>query len=309
MQPVRAHLGTATELYLSPDGMLNLVPFAALVDERDRYLVETFTFNYLSSGRDLARTPSVVDTPLGAPVVIADPAFDGGGAALPSTPEPDASVSSRAAVGRRFEPLPGTAAEAQAIRRSFSDTVVYTGARATETLMKAVSVPRILHIATHGFFLADQDLSAADDPAANVEDPMLRSGLVFASVNSRQSGLDDGILTALEAASLDLSGTKLVVLSACETGVGDVRTGEGVFGLRRAFTAAGAETLVMSLWQVDDEATAQLMAEFYRRLARGEGRGDALRQAALTLLNDPARRHPFYWAAFIASGETSRLTP
>jgi CHAT domain-containing protein len=311
MQPTRAQLGTTTHLYVSPDGALNLVPFGALVDEQDRYLIETFTFNYLSSGRDLTREARRGTAQLGPAVVIADPAFDGEvkPGATPASTDSAASTSSRGSLNH-FDSLPGTAVEAQAIKRILSDATVYTGGRATETMLKSVKVPRVLHVATHGFFLDDQDLSAASSsPGASqpAEDPMLRSGLVFAGANSRQSGTDDGVLTALEAAGLDLAGTQLVVLSACETGVGAVRAGEGVFGLRRAFTVAGAETLVMSLWQVDDDATQRLMVEFYGRLAKGEGRGEALRQASLTLLRDPAHRHPFYWSSFISTGESGPM--
>jgi len=111
--------------------------------------------------------------------------------------------------------------------------------------------------------------SAAREARAR-EDPMLRSGLVFAGVNALSSAEDDGLLTALEASNLDLRGTKLVVLSACETGLGEVRNGEGVFGLRRAFVVAGAETLFMSLWQVADEATKDLMTSYYTRPSKGE---------------------------------------
>jgi CHAT domain-containing protein len=209
---------------------------------------------------------------------------------------------------RTFDRLPGTATESRAVGTLLNPATVLTGIDATETALKAVQSPRILHIATHGFFLADQDLSAATSAGATgLEDPMLRSGIVLAGANVGRSGNDDGVLTALEAAGLDLSGTQLVVLSACETGVGEVKTGEGVFGLRRAFIVAGAETLVMSLWQVDDTATQRLMTEFYQRLTRGQDRGEALRQASLALMKDPAYRHPFFWASFIAAGQTGPL--
>ncbi|MEO7890220.1 MAG: CHAT domain-containing tetratricopeptide repeat protein [Vicinamibacterales bacterium] len=306
MDPIRARIGTSTEVYLSPDGLLNLVPFGALVDDLDRFLVETFTFNYVSSGRDLLRDESGPPLRRGPPAVIADPAFDG------RTNYQSVSATSplRSPVDTRYEALPATAAEAQAIKAVLPGAVVFRGDDATETALKGVAAPRILHIATHGFFLADQDLSTtAGGASASLEDPMLRSGLVFAGANAGGSGTDDGVLTALEASVLGLRGTELVVLSACETGVGDVKTGEGVFGLRRAFMAAGTETLVMSLWRVDDDATRQLMVEFYRRLARGDGRAEALRQASLTLLRDPARRHPFYWASFIATGDPGPLHP
>jgi CHAT domain-containing protein len=302
MQPIRTQLGTATQIHMSPDGLLNLVPFGALVDEQDRYLIETLTFNYVSSGRDLLREPTSANARSAPAVLIADPTFDGG------LGDRASSSTLRSMLDNHFDPLPGTAVEAQAIKTLLPDAVVFTRERATETALKSVAAPRILHIATHGFFLADQDLSGADSAtAAGLEDPMLRSGLVFAGANEGRSGADDGVLTALEASALGLAGTELVVLSACETGVGDVKTGEGVFGLRRAFMAAGAETLVMSLWRVDDDATRQLMVEFYRRLVNGEGRAEALRQASLTLLRDPTHRHPFYWASFIMTGEGGRM--
>jgi CHAT domain-containing protein len=154
----------------------------------------------------------------------------------------------------------------------------------------------------------------------------LRSGLILAGVNQRQSGTgEDGVLTAAEAAALDLWGTKLVVLSACETGLGDVKNGDGVYGLRRALVLAGSESQVMSLWQVSDAATRDLMKAYYTRLQGGEGRTEALRQVQLEMLKGGAKvqdgagertllgssggktqavnySHPYYWASFIQSG-------
>lgn len=143
------------------------------------------------------------------------------------------------------------------------------------------------------------------------ENPLLRSGLVLAGVKQQQSGAgEDGVLTALEAAGLDLWGTKLVVLSACETGLGEVQNGEGVYGLRRALVA-GSQTQVMSLWKVSDAATRDLMTAYYTRLQAGEGRTEALRQVQLAMLRGELKptqdgadyRHPYYWAAFIPSGD------
>jgi CHAT domain-containing protein len=178
-------------------------------------------------------------------------------------------------------------------------------------------------VATHGFFLRDQELELvggrdmgavtvrsvgfADQP---IENPLLRSGLALAGVNRRRGSADqgdDGVLTAMEAAGLDLWGTKLVVLSACDTGVGEVKNGEGVFGLRRALALAGSETQVMSLWPVSDLGTRELMVEYYKGLERGEGRGDWLRRVQLEMLKRKARRHPFYWASFIQAGEWASL--
>src|SRR5258705_12311291 len=134
---------------------------------------------------------------------------------------------------------------------------------------------------------------------SKIENPLLRSGLALAGANLHDNSNDDGILTALEASGLNLWGTKLVVLSACDTGLGEVRNGEGVYGLRRAFVLAGAESLVMSLWPVSDYPTKKLMTEFYQNLKQGMGRGEALRQAQLKMVKE--NLHPFYWANFIQS--------
>ena len=135
-----------------------------------------------------------------------------------------------------------------------------------------------------------------------IENPLLRSGLALAGVNDRRGRDDDGVLTALEASTLDLWGTKLVVLSACDTGVGEVKNGDGVHGLRRALVLAGAETQFMSLWTISDKATRELMVAYYGRLKQGQGRGQALRQVQLEMLKNVNRRHPYYWASFIQSG-------
>jgi len=296
MRPVRARLGNATTLYVAPEGSLNLVPLSALVDEKGTYLLERYTINYLASGRDLL-VLGRDEKPRGPALIIADPAFD----QRAGSPQPTDGAQRRSRDFRstKYERLPGTATEAQTLKRVLPDAAVLTGTAATETAAKKVAGPRILHIATHGFFL--------EDLPGESEDPMLRSGLVFAGVNALSSAEDDGVLTALEASNLDLRGTKLVVLSACETGLGEVRNGEGVFGLRRAFVVAGAETLLMSLWQVADEATKDLMTSYYSRLSKGEPRAEALRQAQLAMLKDAKTAHPFFWAAFISSGESGTL--
>jgi CHAT domain-containing protein len=137
--------------------------------------------------------------------------------------------------------------------------------------------------------------------------PLLRSGLALAGFNPRQSSGEDGVLTAFEAAGLNLLGTQLVVLSACETGLGDVVNGEGVYGLRRAFVIAGAESQMISLWKVSDSGTKDLMSAYYQKLLTGEGRSEALQKTQLELLQIPKYRHPYYWAAFIFSGNWKSL--
>jgi CHAT domain-containing protein len=160
----------------------------------------------------------------------------------------------------------------------------------------------MLHVATHGFFLPDQTPGLGD--TAPHEGPLIRSGLALAGANraGQVAGGEDGLLTALEIAGMDLAGTMLVVLSACDTGVGEVKSGEGVFGLRRAFLLAGAQYLVMSLWPVDDTWTATQMSHFYRSLT-SMAPGAALRDAQLRTIQDLAARPgdapPRLWAPFI----------
>jgi CHAT domain-containing protein/Flp pilus assembly protein TadD len=317
MRPIRQLLGPTRNVLLSPDGALNLVPFAALVDEQNRYLVERYSFTYLTSGRDLLRF-----RPEGqmakAPVIVADPDFG----ERPADRKAASSTGILDLTEAYFPPLAATAQEARALKAILPQATVLTKDQATETALKQIASPNVLHIATHGFFLADKPEDAAETErqrkllqqtgdlaslGGRLENPLLRSGLGLAGANLRKSGDDDGILTAMEVAGLNLWGTKLVVLSACETGVGEVRTGEGVYGLRRALVLAGAETQVMSLWPVSDQGTRDLMIGYYKRLQAGEGRSEAMRQVQLRMLKDPRRRHPFYWASFIVSGEWANL--
>ncbi|HLL77786.1 MAG TPA: CHAT domain-containing protein, partial [Pyrinomonadaceae bacterium] len=283
MRPARALAPDARHFFVSPDGALNLVPFAALVDEQDRYLVETHMITYLTSGRDLLRARVDGDRPPAqqqAAVVLADPAFDVG-VIVKRLPAADGRRSADLA-SMQFARLPGAADEARAISSILTGARVLTDGEASEAALKQVSRPALLHIATHGFFLGDQGnaagvaasrgLGLADALArpARGENPLLRSGLALSGANARRGGGgEDGILTALEAAGLDLWGTRLVTLSACNTAVGEVQNGDGVYGLRRALVLAGSESQLMSLWPVSDYATRDLMVEYYRRLQAG----------------------------------------
>jgi CHAT domain-containing protein/Tfp pilus assembly protein PilF len=326
MQPLRASLGSAAHLLISPDGPLNLIPFAALVDGQGRYLIEAHTITYLTSGRDLLRL-QVSRESKGPPVVVADPAF--GEPALVAVSNRAGARSSHGATDRPqidysqvfFGPLPGVAEEVRALKELMPQASFLVKEQATKAALKKLNGPSILHIATHGFFLQDEQAATAENRAAaqakdgtrlgkwvaHVEDPLLRSGLALAGANNSANGNTDGILTALEASGLDLWGTKLVVLSACDTGVGEVKNGDGVYGLRRALVLAGAESQVMSLWAVSDRSTRDLMVGYYKALLHGEGRGAALRQVQLQMLKDKAHSHPYYWAGFIQTGEWADL--
>jgi CHAT domain-containing protein/Tfp pilus assembly protein PilF len=308
MQPIRTLVGAHRRLLVSPDGALNLLPFEALRDEHGRYEIERHHISYVSSGRDLLRFQVRPHSRSDA-VVVADPLFGApaaGSVSIATSPAADARRSLTSVddlASAYFAPLRGTALEADRIKGLFPDAVVLSRERATRLAVSELRAPRMLHIATHGFFI--------QDPQRRIMNPLLRSGLALAGANLRaaQAGGagNDGILTALEASHLDLWGTKLVTLSACDTGIGEIRNGEGVYGLRRAFFLAGAETLVMSLWPVSDYVTRELMTDYYTGLRQGLGRGDALRQSKLTMLARKGRQHPFYWASFIQAGEWASL--
>ncbi len=318
MAKVVGKLGGATNILIAPDGALNVVPFSALVDDNTDFLIKKYTFTYLTSGRDLLRLTAKTKAQ-GGGVVFADPKFDSTGPAKDKDKN-DGTRGRRSADLRslRWVPLPGTGQEADALAKTMKGLKVYRGDQATEGQLKALHAPKILHLATHGFFLPDEapppeaDQMMAPVPTVNsaggdtYENPLLRSGLALAGANKLSSGNDDGVLTALEASGLDLWGTKMVVLSACETGVGKVTNGEGVYGLRRSLVIAGAESLVMTLWQVDDFATKDLMAGFYKKLAAGKPRSAALREIQLELSAQEKYKHPFYWASFLPAGA---LTP
>ena len=329
MSPIRPFLDSKTQLLLSPDSQLTLIPFEALVSEDDRYLIEKYQTSYLTSGRDLIKlqTNSPGQQP---PVILANPDYEQAIAAGSAGARPARSVD---AASLTFNPLPGTATEAEAIAPLLPQASLYTQDKATETVLKQLNAPSILHIATHGFFLPDVafvptaktsargpgaslDVVEVESPmsdapenitASNLENPLLRSGLALAGANTRSRSAndsEDGIFTALEASGLNLHGTQLVVLSACETGVGAASTGEGVYGLRRAFVTAGAESQLMSLWQVDDYGTSELMSLYYENLMnQTQGRGESLRNAQLALMNTGTYAHPYYWSSFIVSGD------
>ncbi|HEY6274527.1 MAG TPA: CHAT domain-containing protein, partial [Terriglobales bacterium] len=208
-------------------------------------------------------------------------------------------------------PLPGTRAEAYSIRQLFPNALVLAGPRATKVAVEQVRAPSILHIATHGFFLEDTSAGNAAGGGlgdeASTANPLLRSGLAFSGANLHPPAGEMGILIALEASTLNLWGTKLVTLSACDTGLGEVKNGEGVYGLRRAFFLAGAESVVMSLWPVSDYATRGMMTAYYRGLRSGVGRADGLRAVQLATMHYKGREHPYFWASFILAGERASL--
>jgi CHAT domain-containing protein/tetratricopeptide (TPR) repeat protein len=343
--PVSPHMSAARRVFVVPDGTLSLVSLAALPIGPSGYVLEeNRVIHYLSTERDLVPgSPARAAT--GGLLAIGGPSFDDatllGPAALLAMESGPTTSSMRLRAGTQtcngfqtiaFEPLPGTLQEVEDVSGLWSTrgspTVapprVLVGARATETAFKE-EAPRysVLHLATHGFFIADGCPTLGAKTTRGVgglsgfasstltENPLLLSGLALAGANRRASARpdqDEGILTAEEVVSLDLGGVEWAVLSACDTGVGEVSAGEGVFGLRRAFQVAGAHTVIMSLWSVGDEAARAWMHELYLgRFQKGLSTADAVHNASLTVLRDRRARglstQPFYWAGFVAAGD------
>ncbi|MCX7651429.1 MAG: CHAT domain-containing protein [Bacteroidia bacterium] len=290
-------------LYFSPDGIYYRINIGALYDGK-KFIADRYDVRYTASSRRLI-LKRLRTKPQNKPIVIGNPAFD----RVPA-PISGGKVRSHRLLGMAITPLPGAEQEAREIAQLLNIRPVI-GDSATEEFVKSLLGPQILHIATHGYF--QEGTGSA----------MLRSGMLFAGAAVWDSlypppGSDDGYLTAREAASMNLIGTEVVVLSACETGLGDI-TGEGLYGLQRAFLEAGAQRVVATLWQIDDAATQELMKLFYqewvaitkpisskRRRRQRESPSneleDSLVDMAFKKASDRFRNsypEPYYWGAFI----------
>ncbi|MGB9205336.1 MAG: CHAT domain-containing protein [Terriglobales bacterium] len=356
--PLVPGLGDNKDVFVVPDAALHLVSLASLPVGSSQYLVETKSLiHYLSTERDLVPAPSRRGEGI---LVVGNPAFDQVGKlalALNQRSAPVGATSStptallrgtRSACGTfqtlHFPALPGSQQEAEnisalwkqsragegtpilrgsAVQQGNGELLEMTGADASpEAFEQYAPGRRVLHVATHGFFLEGSCESAVQrriDPSmrdesvlpATAENPLLLSGLAFAGANRRGSAKadeTDGILTAEEIAGINLEGVDWAVLSACDTGVGEIKVGEGVFGLRRAFQVAGAKTVIMSLWPVEDETTRQWMETMYREhFLNGKDTVESVRAASLQILRQRRAKnqstHPFYWGAFIAAGD------
>lgn len=282
-------------IYVSPDGVYNQLNLNTLQNANGEYNVSRYDISIVGNAKDLidikGRTTSTQKKNaflLGFPDYATD--------AVP--------------------PLPGTKVELEGISKMLKtakyDVTMRMQKEATEKSIKAVKAPMILHIATHGYFLQDVKGSVGSVYGVDAENasnnPLLRSGLILADAkgainNTASIGItnsENGILTAYEAMNLDLEGTELVVMSACETGLGDVKSGEGVYGLQRSFLVAGADALIMSLWKVDDEATQLLMSNFYSNWIKGGNKQKAFKQAQVQLMTK--YKEPYYWGAFVMIG-------
>ncbi len=323
--PLTKAIGNSKRIFLAPDGDLTKIPFEVLPIDNRKYLLDEYHFSYLSTARDLLHLQLPTNEKATEPLVLADPDFD----LDMKTSKTRKTEMRRGRQSRdfilgnlKFGRLDGTLVEGVLIS-NILNVKPWLQKDVLEANLKSCRSPQILHIATHGFFLHDeeskmgiQEIISVAQPDTIIskyvkENPLLRSGMALAGANKcNKSSLlppeaEDGILTAVDVTGLDLSATELVVLSACETGLGEVHVGEGVFGLRRAFVLAGAKTLVMSLWKVPDKETQELMVEFYRQMLDNQPISTALRNAILMIREK--NPNPYYWGAFICQGATDPI--
>ena len=311
-QKIKPYL--SQELIICPDGELNCLPFEILPTDKGSYLMDEYRCNFLNVGRDILRFKAKIPAKVTYPLVIANPDYNlASPENTPSTAENEEKFPFKPSLrnlatsrqGQIFNSLPGTEIEGEKIAKILRVKPV-TAAKALKPLVsKAQKAPYILHIATHGYFLGDitpeldtinqnfmlSSLSASERfQVGTRQNPLLRSGLAFAGVNTMLNGgklpeeAEDGLLTSLDVQSINLAGTELVVTSACETALGDLYTGETLIGLRRSFIQAGAKTVIISLWKVEDVATTILMQYFYYYLLKAKlSKAEALRKAKSSL--------------------------
>ncbi len=296
-QPLEVHLGGIKKVNLVPAGKLFSIAFQALPTSKDELLIDRYVVEQFTSTRELALDKKNLGKPLGI-AMFGDAKFTMSGPGTGS--------------GYKWSDLPGTANEVNNIEKLFQQnripTVKYLGQSASESNFKKISgnSPEIIHMATHGFFLPIQyssnENSSGIEQYSSSTEPLLRNGLLLAGANNSWSnnlllpGAEDGIVTAYEISQLDLTNTKLVVLSACETALGDVQGTEGVFGLQRSFKMAGVDKLILSLWQVPDKETAELMTMFYQNWLSGL----PIRQSFNAAQAEMRKKYtPYFWAAFV----------
>ena len=277
------------KIYVSLDGVYNQINLNTLKKAGGDYLINQYDIVLVSNARDIVAHNSKENANGKKATLIGDPDYGS-----------DKSIP----------PLPATKTEVDGINKVLKSSgyqvAEFTQHDATENNLKLSKDVSILHIATHGFFFPDIEKASwpigvsADNAKDNV---LLRSGLVLTGVketdklNPTMDSESNGVITSYEAMNLDLKGTKLVVLSACETGLGEVKAGEGVYGLQRAFLVAGADALIMSLWKVDDAATQQLMNNFYTNWTKNGDKQKSFKQAQLQLMTK--YKEPYYWGAFV----------
>ena len=285
-------------LIISTDGALRLLPFEALMDG-DKYLIEKKQIRYTPSAKEFIRTHKFNIKDEGKDITMfSDPNYESKSGKsmemVADTPNVNKAVQTRSIKNMgTFKRLRGFKKEEEVLQSSFSGVKLFSRENANEENILAVKSPKILHITTHGYFISDE----------NITNPMLKSGVALSGANigiKQQTG--EGLVNALKLSGLSLDGTDLVVLSACETGLVDVKDTSSVASLPKTFIQAGSKNVLMSLWSVDDNSTVELMKEFYTDTKGNEKKfNEVLRNAKIKMIKEG--KHPFYWAAFIMSGE------
>lgn len=284
------------KIYISPDGIYSLINLSIL-QNNEQYVSDTYKIINVSNTKNIKKAQPLKAITTAS--LFGRPQYDH------DIPVPELkeykkdTVKNRAIINLRGEisDLPGTELEVIAIsdmlRKSGIDVKMFLHEGASESTLKEITSTDILHIATHGFF---------NSKGKYEFNPLFQSGILMSGIKgSRAHDFEDGILTAYEASLLNLSNTKLVVLSACETGLGEIRSGEGVYGLQRSFEAAGVTNILISLWKVDDDATMLLMKSFYEALVKSKNVGNSFDEAQIKLR--AKYKHPYYWGAFKLIGE------
>ena len=281
-------------IYISPDGAYNQLNLNTLRRPQEDYVINRYDLVLIGNSKD------IVSLKAAKAGVTKKDAF------LLGFPEYESAS---------LPALPGTKIEiegvAKVLKASGYQVTMAMAKDATEKTVKSIKAPAIVHFATHGYFMQDAGEEGGSvfgvDAQRASRNPLLRSGLVLAGAgkfldkaNQDISSNDNGVLTAYEAMNLNLEGTQLVILSACETGLGDIKSGEGVYGLQRAFQVAGADALIMSLWKVDDAATQMLMNGFFNNWIKLGNKQKAFKQAQLQLM--AKYKDPYYWGAFVMMG-------
>lgn len=325
-KPLKKYIAGITTVYFAPAGMLNRIAFQALITN-DKLVIEQFRLIQVLSTRSVvnpeAISPQPASTQAWGDIDYNAPLHEKNARTIhedtAATAQNARSFFGFTNTGEKYfrnkiwAPLPGTKDEIHTLQILFSSAQLpmqnISGEQATEEKFKAMDghSPVLLHIATHGFFLpyAGNKIKNADSGEALImqqQNPMFRSGLILAGANAAWignnplPGMEDGILTAYEIAQMNFTGTDLVVLSACETALGDLQSGEGVLGLQRAFKMAGVKQMILSLWKVPDKETTELMTAFYKKWLSGLPPRMALHDAQTAMKNKYA---PFYWAAFV----------
>ena len=325
--PLKQGLKGVKKVYISPDGVYNQVNLNTMTDSKTgKFVIDEIEIAMVTNTRDILEygargRNSKKAVLIGHPTYHINPKTAVRAGAKKTNMDEQTDTWLKHAY---FSDLPGTQIEVEGINKVLGKkswrTTIHLGNKAREDSLKAVINPDILHIATHGFFIPSLSDQQSDSRGVKIKaskkkkkenkesdnDPMLRSGLILAGVTdyfnaSEKPNSDDGVLTAYEAMNLQLDQTDLVVLSACETGLGKVQSGEGVYGLQRALKIAGARTILMSLWKVSDEATQKLMNAFYAEWLKSGNKRDAFQKAQQKIRKE--YKHPYYWGAFVMVGE------